>query len=57
MLNEDSVIEHKASPLFILDYRVLIRLIDDFLLVTPHLMQAKTFLRYDIENILYSNKH
>lgn len=57
MLNEDSVIEHKASPLFILDYRVLIRLIDDFLLVTPHLMQAKTFLRYDFENILYSNKH
>lgn len=25
------------------------RLTDDFLLVTPHLEQAKTFLRYDNE--------
>lgn len=38
---------------FLLDYRVLIRLIDDFLLLTPHLMKARTFLRYAIRDIVF----
>ncbi|OWK62961.1 Telomerase reverse transcriptase [Lonchura striata] len=31
---------------------VLIRLIDDFLLFTPHLMKARTFLRYAVRDIV-----